>query len=102
MARVGCRALAAASRYRPLGIEPKSLMTSARGSGWTRSGGQPKRDGSLDGEPTVVEPQSAPEFRVAALAAIQGVKICAPFALPPEQYAAWKTVTWEFDPHEMK
>ena len=52
-----------------------------------------KPDGSLDGEPTVVEPQSAPEFRVAALAAIQVVKICAPFALPPEQYAAWKTVT---------
>ena len=35
VARVGCRALAAASRYRPLGIEPKSLMTSASGSGWT-------------------------------------------------------------------
>jgi len=31
VARVG----AAASRYRPLGIEPKSLMTSASGSGWT-------------------------------------------------------------------
>ena len=101
MAGVGCRALAAASRYRPLGIEPKSLMTSARGSGWTRSVVLETRRLTrwrTDGCRTAI----GPRVRIAALAAIQGVKICAPFALPPEQYAAWKTVTWEFDPHEMK
>jgi hypothetical protein len=62
-----------------------------------------KPDGSLDGEPTVIEPsQSAPQSRAAALAAIQAVKSCAPFALPPEQYAIWKTITWEFDPRAMQ
>ena len=61
-----------------------------------------KPDGSLNGEPTVVEPQSAPQFRVAALAAIQAVKSCVPFAMPPSLYPAWKTITWEFDPHEMQ
>ena len=60
-----------------------------------------KPDGSLDGEPHVEQPKSDPVFRIAAEAAVRAVKTCAPFTLPPDKYAAWKTVTWDFDPREM-
>ena len=60
-----------------------------------------KPDGSLDGLPKVVEPQSGPVFQIAAEAAVRAVTRCAPFELPPDKYAVWKTVTWNFDPREM-
>jgi colicin import membrane protein len=60
-----------------------------------------KPDGSLDGLPQVLEPQSGPVFQIAAEAAVRAVTSCAPFDLPPDKYAVWKTVTWNFDPREM-
>ncbi len=60
-----------------------------------------KPDGTLDGLPQVVEPQSGPVFQIAAEAAVRAVTRCAPFELPPDKYAVWKTVTWNFDPREM-
>jgi colicin import membrane protein len=60
-----------------------------------------KPDGSLDGLPQVVRPQSGPVFQIAAEAAVRAVTRCAPFDLPPEKYGVWKTVEWNFDPREM-
>jgi len=60
-----------------------------------------KPDGSLDGLPQVVRPQSGPVFQIAAEAAVRAVTRCAPFNLPPEKYAVWRTVEWNFDPRDM-
>lgn len=61
-----------------------------------------KPDGSLDGEPRVLQPQNSPAFQVAAEAAMRAVRNCAPFRLPPDKYAAWGNITdWEFDPRQM-
>jgi colicin import membrane protein len=58
-------------------------------------------DGSLDGEPEVERPQASPVFQIAAEAAVRAVKACAPFALPPDKYSAWRAIIWDFDPREM-
>jgi colicin import membrane protein len=58
-------------------------------------------DGSLDGEPAIEQPQSGPVFQIAAEAAIRAIKTCVPFTLPPDKYASWKTIIWDFDPREM-
>jgi colicin import membrane protein len=56
-----------------------------------------RQDGSLEGEPVLVAPQSSPLYNLAAEASIRAVKQCAPFQLPPDKYGAWSRVTWEFD-----
>jgi colicin import membrane protein len=58
---------------------------------------QLRQDGSLDGEPVLVAPQSSPLYSIAADASIRAIKQCAPFQLPQDKYGAWSTVTWEFD-----
>jgi colicin import membrane protein len=58
-------------------------------------------DGSLDGEPALEAPQSGPVYQIAAEAAMRAVKLCSPFTLPPDKYAAWKMIIWDFDPREM-
>ncbi|MES0403961.1 MAG: protein TolA, partial [Hyphomicrobium sp.] len=60
-----------------------------------------KQDGSLDGVPKIVRPQSGPVFQIAAEAAMRAVTRCAPFDLPREKYTVWKLVTWSFDPRDM-
>jgi colicin import membrane protein len=60
-----------------------------------------KLDGSLDGDPLVEQPRGDPLFRIAAEAAVRAVRECAPFALPPDKYSTWRTITWEFDPSQM-
>ena len=60
-----------------------------------------KQDGSLDGVPKVVRPQSGPVFQIAAEAAMRAVTRCAPFDLPREKYKHWKVVNWSFDPRDM-
>ena len=53
-----------------------------------------RQDGTLDGEPRVLQPQSGPLYQVAAEAAIRAVKACQPLNLPPELYATgWKEIT---------
>jgi colicin import membrane protein len=54
-------------------------------------------DGSLNGEPVLINRQSSPLYEIAARASLQAVKQCAPFNLPADNYSAWSTVTWEFD-----
>jgi len=58
-------------------------------------------DGSLEREPEVESPRGDTLFRLAAEAAIRAVQQCAPFPLPRDKYAHWKTITWEFDPSQM-
>ncbi len=54
-------------------------------------------DGSLDGEPVIVDRQNTPLYAIAADASVRAIKQCAPFQLPPDKYGAWSTVTWLFD-----
>ncbi|MGQ0673898.1 MAG: cell envelope integrity protein TolA [Hyphomicrobium sp.] len=59
-------------------------------------------DGSLDGEPEVMNRQSDSIYQIAVEAAIRAVKSCSPFNLPPDKYGAWKFIDeWKFDPREM-
>lgn len=58
---------------------------------------QLNQDGSLNGEPVVVNRENTPLFAIAADASVRAVKQCAPFQLPPDMYGAWSTVTWAFD-----
>ena len=61
-----------------------------------------RADGSLDGEPQVMHPQSGAIYQIAAEAAVRAVKTCSPFNLPPDKYSAWKFIEeWDFDPREM-
>ncbi len=55
-----------------------------------------RQDGSLDGEPVVLEPQNTPLFKIAAEASVNAVRNC-PLSLPPEQYATWSKITWLFN-----
>jgi colicin import membrane protein len=59
------------------------------------------RDGSLRGEPRVLNPQSSPHFQLAADAAKSAVVKCQNYDLPPDKYDLWKRVTLDFDPREM-
>ncbi len=61
----------------------------------------PEADGSLDGDPQVEQPRGDALFRIAAEAAMRAVRECSPFALPPDKYSTWRTITWEFDPSQM-
>lgn len=59
-------------------------------------------DGSLDGEPEIMNRQPDSVYQIAAEAAVRAVKTCAPFNLPPDQYAGWRFIDeWKFDPREM-
>lgn len=59
-------------------------------------------DGSLDGEPQVVNRRSDAAYQVAMETAIRAVKKCSPFQLPPDKYTSWKLIEeWNFDPREM-
>lgn len=53
-------------------------------------------DGSLDGEPVVLQPQSSAVFQIAANASVNAVKNC-PLSLPADKYPAWRHIRWEFD-----
>ena len=56
-----------------------------------------KQDGSLDGEPVVLQPQNTPLFNIAAAASVNAVRNCSPLSLPPDKFGAWSTITWDFD-----
>ena len=55
------------------------------------------QDGSLDGEPIIIDRQNSPLYNIAAEATIRALKQCAPFQLPPDKYGAWSRVTLTFD-----
>jgi outer membrane biosynthesis protein TonB len=62
-------------------------------------------DGRLIREPTLVRPASRagadPTLQVAIDNAFRAVRQCAPFDLPPEQHATWRSVRFTFDPRRM-
>ena len=59
-------------------------------------------DGSLAGEPRIVDAGFDPLSQIAAESAIRAVQICAPYdMLPPEKYSAWRNIEFIFDPREM-
>jgi hypothetical protein len=61
-----------------------------------------KRDGSLAGEPTLIEASASRDGPRLLQAAIRSVKDCQPFAfLPPDRYREWKALDVSFSPKEM-
>lgn len=59
------------------------------------------RDGSLSGEPVVVNNGSGAYFQSAADSATRAVRRCAPLRLPAASYDYWRDVQITFDPREM-
>ena len=59
------------------------------------------RDGSVSGEPTVVNHGSTSLFQIAAESATRAVRRCQPFRLPAAKYEAWRDVEVKFDPNDM-
>ncbi len=60
-----------------------------------------KRDGTVDGTPTVVNPRSSPFFEAAANAAIRAILACQPYDLPIAKYKDWASNEITFDPNQM-
>jgi hypothetical protein len=54
------------------------------------------RDGTLSGEPSVVNKGSTGLFQIAAQSAMQAVRRCQPFRLPTSKYEAWREVVVSF------
>ena len=57
-----------------------------------------KPDGTIDGEPAVVEFPATPIGAAAAKAAIDAVQQCGPFRLPAAQYDQWKDIQLSLAP----
>ena len=60
-----------------------------------------RRDGSLLGQPEVLNGQGSELFLAAQTAAMRAIYECQPYRLPPELYSAWRDVILSFDPKEM-
>ena len=78
----------------PVGVsEAKDLVVTVRFS--------LNRDGSLAGEPIVLNRGRNALFQVAAESATRAVRRCQPFRLPASKYEAWQDVEVNFDPNDM-
>lgn len=55
-------------------------------------------DGTLSREPLLAHPWDAVDHPEAAASVLATIKACAPFRLPPEQYASWRTIATTFGP----
>jgi hypothetical protein len=61
-----------------------------------------KRDGSVAGEPMLIEASASRDGPQLMQAAIRSVKDCQPYAfLPPDRYREWKALDVTFSPKEM-
>jgi hypothetical protein len=58
-------------------------------------------DGSLVGDPQLLEAPQGQFARQAPESAMRAVRRCAPYNLPPEKYDAWREVKVTFDPQDM-
>lgn len=58
-------------------------------------------DGSVNGQPQIVEAPQGQFARQAPESALRAVRRCAPYILPPEKYDAWREVKVTFDPQDM-
>jgi colicin import membrane protein len=59
------------------------------------------QDGSLSGEPTVLNRDSHPLFQIAAESATRAIRRCQPYRLPIAKYEVWRDLEINFDPREM-
>jgi colicin import membrane protein len=59
------------------------------------------RDGTLSGEPSVVNQGSTTLFQLAAESAVRTVRRCQPFRLADSKYEAWRVVQVKFAPNGM-
>ena len=78
----------------PSGVDVEKLVTKIRF--------ELNEDGSLAGEPKILSQtgetaSNAPQMRLHAENAVRAIKRAAPFKLPRESYAQWKTWTFDFD-----
>jgi len=55
------------------------------------------QDGTVDGEPVIVDRQNTPLYNIAADATVRAIKQCAPYQLPPDKYGSWSKVSLTFD-----
>ncbi len=60
-----------------------------------------KPDGTVDGQPEVLQGGSGPLAQVAVDTAVRAVLQCQPFSLPPDKYQVWKVIERAFDPSNM-
>ena len=58
-------------------------------------------DGSLKSDPVVTSGGASPLFALAAENVIRAIRQCAPYALPPADYAKWQHWDINFDPRAM-
>jgi len=59
------------------------------------------RDGSVAGEPIVLNRTTSAFFQVAAESATRAIRRCQPYKLPIAKYELWKDVEVTFDPRDM-
>jgi colicin import membrane protein len=59
------------------------------------------RDGSVAGDPLVVNRDANGLFQIAAESATRAVRRCQPFRLPAAKYEAWREVEVKFDPNDL-
>lgn len=57
-----------------------------------------RQDGSVDGEPKVVDRVVSQVEQAAAAEAVRAVIACRRFDLPADKYNWWREITWTFDP----
>jgi outer membrane biosynthesis protein TonB len=62
---------------------------------------QLNQDGSLTGNPVVMNSGGGPQFRAAADSALRAVRKCSPMQLPAESYDYWQDVEINFNPKDM-
>ena len=58
-------------------------------------------NGTLAGEPQVMNPQNTPYFLAVRDSALRAVQACEPYSLPPAKYEFWKDIVLNFDPRDM-
>lgn len=59
------------------------------------------QDGTLSGEPSVVNRGGGDVFQIAAESAMRAIRRCQPYKLPIAKYDVWKDVEVTFDPRDM-
>lgn len=57
-----------------------------------------KEDGTIIGQPQVMNPQATPFFLAASESAVRAALECQPYPLPPAKYHIWQDVILDFDP----
>lgn len=59
------------------------------------------QDGSLNGQPEIVQTPSHPLGTALAASARRALLQCGPYKMPPEKYAAWRSVEATFNPKDV-